>query len=52
MLSHVEENIPLGRGLRAKQSSVRLKDYVTHTVIRQNPISPSPTPSASAGTPF
>ncbi|CAH9085209.1 unnamed protein product, partial [Cuscuta europaea] len=48
MLSHVEENIPLGRGLRAKQSSVRLKDYVTHTVIRQNPISPSPTPSASA----
>ncbi|CAH9143337.1 unnamed protein product [Cuscuta epithymum] len=64
-LDHVQSDAPasnledqpsgdtnFGRGLRTKQPSVRLKDYVTHTVIRKNPIPPSSSPSASSGTPF
>lgn len=45
----------MGRGLREKVPSIRLRDYVTNTVITQSPsaLSPvSPSPSVSSGAPF
>lgn len=45
----------MGRGFREKVPSIRLRDYVTNTVVTQSPsiLSPrSPAPSASSGTPF
>ncbi|CAH9126867.1 unnamed protein product, partial [Cuscuta epithymum] len=42
----------LGRGQRTRVPSVRLKDYVTHTIIKNSPFSVPPVSSPSSGTPF
>ncbi|KAJ8628127.1 hypothetical protein MRB53_021434 [Persea americana] len=44
----------LGRGLREKFPSVKLRDYVTHTVIKKSPslAPPDPDSHTPSGTPF
>ncbi|CAH9074985.1 unnamed protein product [Cuscuta europaea] len=42
----------LGRGLRNKIPSVKLRDYTTNTVIISSPSPAKPTPQLSSGTPF
>ena len=43
----------LGRGQRRRQASVRLRDYVTHTIQKMSPSAPlSPVPQHSSGTPY
>lgn len=42
----------LGRGHREKFPSVKLRDFVTHTVIQKSPSLAPPAPQTSSGTPF
>lgn len=48
--SHEEE---LGRGCRKKEASVRLRDFITHTIRKESPFpSSSPAESLFSGTPY
>ncbi|CAH9080033.1 unnamed protein product [Cuscuta epithymum] len=47
-----EPAVDLGRGQRTRMPSVRLRDYVTHTIVKNSPFPASPAPSSSSGTPF
>ena len=43
----------LGRGQRRTQAFVRLRDYITHTIQKMSPSTPSPPiPHHSSGTPY
>ena len=42
----------MGRGLREKFSSSKLKDFVTHAVASESPSCSPPSSSASSGTPY
>lgn len=43
---------PLGRGMRAKRSSVLLRDFVTHHVRKYSPSHAPPSPPGFSGTPY
>ena len=50
---HEDQDEILGRGHRQRQASVRLRDYVTHTIHKLSPsMSISPAPWQSSGTPY
>ncbi|CAH9131016.1 unnamed protein product [Cuscuta epithymum] len=47
--SHEETEQALGRGQRTRIPSVRLKDFVTHTIIKNSPFPASSAPPSSSG---
>ena len=42
----------LGSGLRKKEASIRLRDYVTHTIQKKGLSTSSPVPRHASGTPY
>lgn len=54
-LEHIaaaSEEQQLRRGRRQRQSSVWLRDYVTHTIQKMSPSQKSPSPQHCSGTPY